>query len=66
LSMFFSSSSSSNSKTGVWTLDRQALYHLSRSTSPFSVEYFLRQGLLNHLPGLALKCDLLDLCLLSS
>jgi hypothetical protein len=41
-------------------------YTLSHSTSPFFVKGFLRSGLANYLPGLALNLDPPDLCLLSS
>jgi hypothetical protein len=42
------------------------VYTLSHSTSLFCEGYFLRQGLKNYLPGLALNLDPPDLCLLSS
>jgi hypothetical protein len=38
---------------------------LGYSTSPFLVMGFLRWGLMNYLPGLALNHDPPDLCLLS-
>jgi hypothetical protein len=41
-------------------------FTLSHSTSPVFVKGFLRWGLLNYLPGLALYSDPPDLCLLSS
>jgi hypothetical protein len=55
--------------TGVWTqvltFASQMLYHLRHSASHFLSWVFLRQGLVNYLPRLALNCDPPDLCLLS-
>jgi hypothetical protein len=50
------------SGTGVWTQD----LHLKPLHQPFFMKSFLRQGLVNYLPGLASNWDLPDLCLLSS
>jgi hypothetical protein len=41
-------------------------YTLSHYTSPFLLSFFLRQGLTNYLPRLALNHDPPGLCLLSS
>jgi hypothetical protein len=53
--------------TGVWTkemaLAKQALYHLSQTSSSFLLWLFWRWNLLNYLAGLALNLDPPDLSL---
>jgi hypothetical protein len=49
--------------TFSWTLAKQMLHHFSHSTSPVLYWVFLRYGLSNYWPALALKLDSSDLCL---
>jgi hypothetical protein len=50
-----------------WVLTSgQTLYHLSHSASPDLYWVFLRYGLVNYLPVLALNRESPDLCLLSN